>query len=143
MAELREVKRGSLEWLLIDAHRAGEEGLSYDEWRSLFLPDPEELRDVEVVPRINIPPSAKVGDRAVVTTKVGGEEFQTLVEIADKSTESGAVVYHLQSVQEEPLELLKRTHEGEREPRCGKPYRDKDGDIDYCSFPQGHVGSCW
>ena len=87
MAELREVKRGSLEWLLIDAHRAGEEGLSYDEWRSLFLPDAEELEGVEVVPRKRVA--------------------------------------------------------GDREPRCSKPYRDKDGDIDYCSFPQGHVGSCW
>ena len=41
MAELREVKKGSLEWLLISAHRAGEDGLGFDEWRRTFLPDVE------------------------------------------------------------------------------------------------------
>lgn len=26
---------------------------------------------------------------------------------------------------------------------CGAQYRDRNGDIDHCSWPAGHQGSCW
>lgn len=36
-------------------------------------------------------------------------------------------------------------HDGpcEKPPVCGKPYRDRNGDPDTCSFPENHDGSCW